>query len=505
MTTPQPPQDPQQQAAQNTKVHSKVYTGSAFMLVTRVGVKSIGLVSSIVLARLLVPEDFGLVAIAMAIYAFIELFGALGLGTVLIQSQSNDRDDYNTAWTFKVLFGLVSAAAMALAAPHVAVFYADPRLENVIYVIALASILSGAANIGVVNFQKDMDFRKELKYQLVPKIISFVITLTLAFIYRNYWALVIGMVSNQLIILLFSYWMHSFRPRFGLKSFNKLFSFSRWLLLNNVLFYLNDRLSQLIVGKMLTPTAVGLYAMGKEIAQLPTMEMAKPINKATFPVYSRFKNNFTELRKAYLNTVALTASITMPAALGIALIAPLFVEVVLGDKWLPAAPLIQLLALSSMLTSLTVNNGYIYMACGKPNIMFLINLIRTAMFFAFFIPLLDLNGIVGIGQARLVTTLIMLFGAQAAVVLFLKLQVLPLLAVFLRPTLACMVMGGAVLLIQQADWLPGQGLSLLMQIIAGGLSYTLVSLLLWHWQGYPEGLERTVVERIYPGYLQGKV
>lgn len=503
MTTPHSSQE-SQQTKQNRHVHSKVYTGSAFMLLTRIGVKSIGLVSSIVLARLLVPEDFGLVAIAMAIYAFIELFGALGLGTALIQSQSDNVDDYNTAWTFKVLFGLVSASAMAIAAPYVAEFYADPRLENVIYVIALTSILSGAANIGVVNFQKDMDFRKELKYQLVPKIISFVITLSLALIYRNYWALVIGMVSNQLIILLFSYWMHPFRPRFGLKSFSKLFSFSRWLLLNNILFYLNDRLSQLIVGKMLTPTAVGLYAIGKEIAQLPTMEMAKPINKATFPVYSRFKDNFTELRKAYLNTVALTASITMPAALGIALIAPLFVEVVLGEKWLPAAPLIQLLALSSMLTSITVNNSFIYMACGKPNIMFAINAIRTAMFFAFFIPLLDLNGIVGIGQARLSTTVIMLFGVQVILTMFLKLPVLSLINVFVRPTLACLVMGGSVLLIQQADWLPGQGLSLLLQIIVGGLSYTLVSLLLWHWQGYPEGLERTVVERLYPGYLRSR-
>ncbi|WP_088330331.1 lipopolysaccharide biosynthesis protein [Lacimicrobium sp. SS2-24] len=505
MTVPHSPKDSLQQSEQNTNTHSKVYSGSAFMLITRIGIKSIGLISSIILARLLVPEDFGLVAIAMAIYAFIELFGALGLGTVLIQSQSDDRDDYNTAWTFKVLFGTISALAMLLAAPYVAQFYSDPRLEHVIYVIAFASILSGAANIGVVNFQKDMDFRKELKYQLMPKLISFVITLTLAFIYRNYWALVIGMVSNQFIILLFSYWMHPFRPRFGLKSFNKLFSFSRWLLLNNVLFYLNDKFSELIVGRVLSPSAVGIFAIGKEIAHLPTMEMAKPINKATFPVYSRFKDNFTELRKAYLNTVALTACLTMPAALGIALIAPLFVEVVLGDKWLPAAPLIQLLALSSMLTSITVNNGYIYMACGKPNIMFLINFIRTAMFFAFFIPLLDSNGIVGIGQARLVTTLIMLFGAQAAVVLFLKLKVLPLLAVFLRPTLACIVMGGSVLLIQRADWLPGQGLSLLMQILAGGLSYTLMSMLLWRWQGYPEGLERTVIERLYPGYLRGRI
>lgn len=490
----------------NHQVHAKVYTGSAFMLLTRIGVKSVGLISSIVLARLLVPEDFGLVAMAMAIYAFVELFGALGLGTALIQSQSDDRDDYNTAWTFKVLFGFFSASCMALAAPYVAGFYSDPRLEQVIYVIALSSILSGASNIGTVNFQKDMDFRKELQFQLIPKLISFGITLSLAFIYRNYWALVIGMVAHQLIVTSYSYWIHPFRPTFGLKSFDKLFNFSRWLLLNNVLYYLNDRFSELMVGKILSTSAVGFFSIGKEIANLPTQEMAKPINKATFPVYSRFKEDFVELRQAYLNTVALTASITMPAALGIALIAPLFVEVILGSKWLPAAPLIQLLALSNVLASLTVNNGFVYMACGKPNIMFLINFVRTALFFALFIPLMNLNGIVGIGEARLITTVIMLFAAQALVVAFLRLNVLALLAAFLRPTLACLVMAGAVFLVQvQLALGPmGQGWTLLLSILTGGLSYSLVSLLLWRLQGYPPGLERTVVDRLWPGFLQGK-
>ncbi|QIB64717.1 lipopolysaccharide biosynthesis protein [Kineobactrum salinum] len=486
-TTPRTPE-------QNTRVHNKVYSGSGFMVITRMSIKSIGLISSVVLARLLVPEDFGLVAIAMAIYAFIELFGALGLGTVLIQRQSSNTDDYNTAWTFTFVFGFFAAACMAGLAPLVADFYQEPRLQNVIYVISLASIFSGAANIGVVNFQKDMDFRKELRYQLIPKLISFFITLTLALVYRNYWALVLGTVSSQLIRLVFSYIMHPFRPRFGFKSFNKLFSFSRWLLLNNVLLFLNERLSGLLVGSMLSTSAVGFFSLGREIAVLPTAELAKPINRATFPVYARFKDDFVELRRAYLNTSAMTVALTMPAALGIALLAPLLVEVVMGAKWLPMAPLIQLFAIAGVLGSLTVNNSYVYMACGKPNVMFTINLLRTMLFFALFFPLIDSNGLIGIGQARLATTLIALSVVQGIMLRFLQLSFTALLSALLRPVVSCAVMALVVVLLQRTQIVEAQWLRLLVLVVAGGASYFFVSMATWYAQRRPDGLERAVLD-----------
>jgi len=488
----------QRSALENARVQGKVYSGSAWMMVTRLSVKSLGLVSSIVLARLLVPEDFGLVAIAVAIYAFIELFGALGLGTVLIQRQSSDVADYNTAWTFKVVFGFLAAACLVLFAPFVASFYDEPRLRAVISVIALASVFSGASNIGVVNFQKDMNFRKELQLQLVPKVFSFIFTLTVALVYRSYWALVLGTVFSQFLVMVYSYMMHSFRPKFGLQSFHKLFSFSRWLLLNNILYFINDRASELLVGKMLSTSAVGLFSLSKEIAQLPTAEVAQPINKATFPVYSRFQDDFVELRKAYLSTVALTSALTLPAALGIAFVAPLLVEVVLGAHWLPMVPLLQLLAISSLLVSITVNNGFVYMACGRPEVMFVMNASRTVLFFLLLFPLLDTNGLLGIGQARLVTTVLMLVVVQIVMIRFLTLPFLALLSSLARPVVACSVMYGGLLLVQAFCGELGKAATLAMMVVAGAATYILVSLALWRLQGCPEGLESTVIAKLFP-------
>lgn len=493
-----PGQDSQEQHSQTQNKHTqnKVYSGSVFMLITRLSIKSIGLISSIFLARLLTPEDFGIVAITVAIYAFIELFGALALGTALIQQKSNNLDDYNSAWTFNVLFGFAAAVSLAVIAPWVAEFYQDARLQQVLYVIAVVSILSGFHNIGVIDFQRDLNFRKELQLQLVPKVISFVITLSLAFILRNYWALVLGVLSNQLIVTIYSYIIRPFRPQICFKSFNKLFKFSRWLLLNNVVHFINDKVSQLMVGKVLSPTALGFLSLGKEIGQLPSTHIALPISKATFPVYSRFQDNPAELKKAYLNTVGLTASLTIPSSIGIAMVAPLLVAVLLGEQWLSMVPLLQLLALANMFFSVTSNNSYVYLAAGKPQISFFINFSRLAVFFALFIPLLEANGLIGIGQARLSSTLLMVLIVQAIVIRFLKLPIRDLLTAFIRPVLSGVIMALAVWAVQSSASLTIPLLQLLLETLTGVLSYSVVTLFIWHLQGYPEGFEHNIFSRL---------
>ncbi|MBZ9611729.1 lipopolysaccharide biosynthesis protein [Rheinheimera maricola] len=481
---------------QHNKAQNKIYSGSVFMLITRLSIKFIGIISTIFLARLLTPEDFGIVAITVAIYAFIELFGALAFGTALIQQKTSTSDDYNSAWTFNVLFGVIAAISLALIAPLVADFYQDQRLQQVLYVMAFVSLLSGFHNISVINFQRNLNFRKELQLQLVPKIISFVITLSLAFVLRNYWALVLGVLSNKLVVVVYSYIMHPYRPKICFKSFNKLFKFSRWLLLNNVVDFINDRVSQLIVGKALSPSSLGFLSLSQEIGQLPTSHMAIPINVATFPVYSKFQDNLVELKKAYLNTVALTASLTIPASIGIAMVAPLLVGVLLGDQWLSMIPLLQLLALANMFFSITSNNSYIYLATGKPQISFVINFFRLAVFFSLFIPLLEYNGLIGIGQARLGSTLLMVLIVQAAVIRFLTLPILPLLSAFIRPVSAGLLMALAVWTVQLTITLPLPILQLLLETLTGVVSYGLVTLVIWHLQGYPEGFEHNIFSRL---------
>lgn len=468
------------------------------MMISRLLVKSIGLVSSVILARLLLPEDFGIVAIAMAVYAFVELFGAFGFGTVLIQKQNATENDYHTAWTFKVLFGIFSASLLFVVAPHIAAYYQEAELTEVIRYVGVMAILSGANNIGVVDFQKQLDFRRELKLQVLPKIISFCCTMVLAFNLRSYWALVYGMLINEALNLLFSYRMSTFRPRFSLVSAGDLFNFSKWLLLNNVIDYVNRKIPVLLTGQLMNSKSVGLFTVGEEIALLPTAEIAAPVNRATYPVYAKLKDERAELRKAYLNTINLSTSVSLPAAAGIAILAPLLVPTVLGDNWTPMTAMMQLLAVAGFIINLSSNVAYVFMATGSPRYLVFTNTLRALVFIPALLWLIPQHGLAGIGYALLVTALVLLVVTHLSVSRLLLLTVGMVLRSIQRALLASVLMCGCVWgYLQVAASLPALFL-LISAVIVGICCYTAVLLLLWRVSGMPDGFEKVVVQRLWP-------
>jgi O-antigen/teichoic acid export membrane protein len=478
-----------------TDIDNTLIAGSKFMLLARLIVKAIGVVSSLVLARLLVPEDFGLVAIAMAFLTFIDLFGQFGFGTVLIQKQNASQQDYDTAWTFRVIFGFVAAAILIGSAPAIAGFYGDQRLTEILYVLALIAILGGAQSINTVNFQKHFDFKKELWFQIIPKFLSFILTVTLAWFYRNYWALVAGMVFNQLVSVIVSFVMVPTKPTLTLKSFHQLFNFSKWLMMNNIVFYLNTKLTELLIGKYVSTAATGVFALSNEIASLPMTELAAPINKASFPVYARWAQEKQKLVDAYLSTIRLSALLTIPASCGIYLIADSFVTVVLGEKWLEVAPLMQWIAIASLLFSLSTNNGYIYMATGRPQITFYISLLRVLVLLPLFVLLLDQYGLVGAGYALCITSLLTFIVSQVIILRFLHLQLLQLLFAYIQPTIAAGAMILALTVGFDVRAAPATLVNLLFAVVLGAMVYCLVSILIWLARGRPDGLEKKLIGR----------
>jgi O-antigen/teichoic acid export membrane protein len=212
--------------------------GAFWMVLFKLLERSIGLVSTVILVRLLLPADFGLVAMATSIIAVLELLGALNFDAALIQNPNAERRHYDTAFTFNVLFGSVCALLLLLLAWPAAGFYNEPRLTPVIAWLALSTWIGGFENIGVVAFRKNMRFDQEFKFLLAKKLIAFAVTVSLAFALRSYWALVVGMVTSRACGVVISYFSQAYRPRLTLSARHELLHFSRWLLLNNILFFL---------------------------------------------------------------------------------------------------------------------------------------------------------------------------------------------------------------------------------------------------------------------------
>ena len=346
--------------------------GAAWMVLLKFIERGMGLLSTIVLARLLVPADFGLVAMAMSIIAVLELLGAFGFDWTLVQRSEATTDQFNTVWTFNVIFSLFCSAVLVLTAGFAAAFYFESRLQAIMYALALGTFVQGFENIGVVNFRRELQFNREFKFLLAKKLASVAITIPLAFAMTSYWALIIGVVFGKVVSVALSYRVHPYRPRLSLAAFGDLFHFSKWLFLNNIISFLNNRSADFVIGKMTGAQSLGLYSIAFEISNLPTTELVAPINRAAFPGYSRQADDLPKLRDSFMSVIAMIALFALPAAAGIALVADLAVSVLLGNRWQATVPLIQVLAFYGVIMALQTNIIYVYVAIGKPKLVTLV-------------------------------------------------------------------------------------------------------------------------------------
>ena len=467
-------------------VGQKMAKGAAWMVFFKFTERSIGLISTIILARLLIPEDFGVIAMAMSIIAILELLGAFGFDVAIIQNQSAERKHYDTAWTYNVLFAIGSALILVLLASSAAVFYNEPRLANIIYFLALGNLIRGFENIGVLEFRKNMTFDKEFKFQLGKKLAGFFTTVPLAFILGSYWALVAGMLMGWSMGVILSYVFHPYRPRFSLAASHELFHFSKWLLITNVFNFVKIRSADFIIGRLSGPQALGLFTISYEISNLPTTELVAPVNRAVFPGYAKISNNMAALQEGFLKVLAMIAIFALPAGVGIAATSEPLVLVVLGPKWADAIPLIQILAIFGVALALQTNTGSLFLALGRPKILAIIGLIHVGLLVPALIALVNYNGSIGAAWGYLVVTLIMLPINYGFVMVYTKLKFIPIISALWRPLIASTVMYFVVNMILNtlghADKLILNLGYLLLTVSIGAAVYTILMLILWQWK-----------------------
>lgn len=481
-------------------VFQRMTRGAAWMVLFKLIERSIGLVSTLILVRLLLPEDFGIVAMAMSFIFVGELLAAFGFDIALIQNRAATVRHYNTAWTLNVAMGGCIAVIMLALAWPASAFYREPSLALVIAALAFGPLLGAFENIGVVAFRKDLDFRKEFYFQLSRKLVGFCIVVPLAFIFRNYWALVAGTLASKLAGTLLSYWLHPFRPRFSLQEASSLFGFSRWLLINNVFGLIKERSSDFIVGRLQGAASLGLYNVSYEISSLPTTELSGPINRALIPGFAQLASEGrAALRPAYLRATELLALLSLPAALGLQAIAPLLVPVALGHRWLSAVNLIEVLALNGIWVVFQAQASSALVAVGRPSTVTRIN----AIYVLFLVPLMawQVSERGALGAAFVVVSLALAASPAYLAALRRHLGIAPMevLSVLLRPALSAVVMLAAVRYLMPAEpaSLPtATGVGALIALVGlGALVYTVMLVLLWLLAGRPDGAERWVLTR----------
>lgn len=342
-----------------------ILQGTALTVAMRWTDRLIGVISTLILARLLVPEDFGIIAMASLAIGLADVMLDLGVNVALIQNRHATQAHFNTAWTLRLAQTSLATLLVLAAAPFAAEYFKNERIEPVLQVLAFSLLISGFENIGIVALQKEMQFGAEFRFMFLRRIAGFLVTVCAAWIMQSYWALVIGTLAGRTVGVILSYAMHPMRPRLSLDRFRDIFSVSQWMLARSIGAYLQGNLHRLLVGRWSPAATMGAYTLADEIAAMPSGELLSPLNRVLFPAFAAAKEDPSELKRLFLLAQGLQTLIAIPAAVGLALVADEAVRLLLGEKWLLAVPFLQVLALMNIAQALTTSSGYVLIVLGR--------------------------------------------------------------------------------------------------------------------------------------------
>lgn len=490
----------------HSTLNRRIARGAAWMVGLRLADRAVGFLSTIVLARLLMPADFGLVALATAMVAAIGIFGEFGFELALIQNQKAERAHYDTAWTLGALRGLLAALVIALVAQPLASFFGDPRLLDVIVVLAAVPLLEGLYNIGTVAFRKDLTMRKEFVFRIVPRIGGFLVTIAFALAWQNYWALIYGTVAGVALRVVMSYLMHPYRPRLSVSAWRDIFGFSKWMLVTSIVTFGNRKADTVIIAKLLDAHSLGVFSMANQIANTASAELMAPVKQALFPGYAKLAHDTALLRKSFVDVYGILVLIALPIAVGIGLTAEFFVPVLLGPNWSDAIPLIEILVISGGLRAISSHVRPVYLAMNQPHLGAYAQIGRMLVFLPILLFALVHYGIEGAAVAHAVGRVTVLLGSLYLMRRLLDVTIHDIWAACWRPLVGCALMAGVVYCLK---WLSPTGelsisanIALLaMAAIAGAITYLGSLLMLWWLVGRPAACAESHVLR----YLRFKV
>jgi lipopolysaccharide exporter len=458
----------------------------------------LGLVSTLFLVRLLLPQDFGLVALAMGLVQAIEGLSDLGVQEAVVREEAPDRTFYDTAFTMNAIRAWSTAAIIALSAGWAAEFFQDARLLPILQVIALSTFLTAFENIGVTEFRRNLTFRYEFYLAAVPRMCQVLVTLALAVVLKNYWALISGIMVSRLLRTAMTYYMHPYRPRFGLGAWRQITGYSAWTWGIGLVWLVRDRSDSMILGRFVTPTQIGIYSVGAEIAALPTTELIIPIARACFSSFAAARNSGINAVETYLRVTSSTCLITLPAGIGLSLVAYPVVRLAFGEKWGDAADLIAVLSISGTLSVFGAISLTLFEAFADLALIFWTSLVTTALRVALLVLLTHRYGLIGAGSAVAVAGAIEQIIYTIAVFRRLELSFWQLSSSIWRSVLGTACMALALYYFgygwEKVDGAPLEVAAYLgTACVFGGLVYAAVVLSLWLVAGRPMGGEADAI------------
>ena len=392
----------------NNSLDKKTIKSGRWVIASRIIQQLFYLTRTIVLARLLSPNDFGLFGIALLALTMLDTFSRTGFRQAIIQKKDNTTSYLDTVWTIGLIRGVIIASILFLIAPYVAVFFNTEKAVAILRVIGLAMVFRSLTNIAVVYFEKELKFHKYFVYEITGSVTDLAVSVSAALIFRSVWALVLGRLAGNFMRCITSYIIDPYRPQFSLNmsKAKELFGFGKWVLGSSILVFLITQGDDIVVGKIIGATALGFYQMAYLLSNLPATEITYVISQVTFPAYSIVQDNIPRLREAYLRVLKVAAFFSFLLAALLFVLAQDLTKIFLGTKWLPMVPAMKVLVICGVIRAIGSTTGPVFQAVGKPRIITKLTMVKLAVLVVLIFPLTRKFGILGTSFALLGASLV---------------------------------------------------------------------------------------------------
>lgn len=342
------------------------------------GMKGIGLIIQIVLARLLAPDDFGTIAIVLAFVNIAMVFVDSGLNNALIQKKDADKLDFSTVFYSSLAIAAFFYLLIYALAPVIANFYNDSYLVRIIRVLALILVPGALSSVQNAYISKNMLFKKLFKIKITAVLISGAMGIISAYLGMGVWALVAYNLGSQISTTLIMWFSVKWRPslKFSFERFKSLFSFGGKLLLASLIHTLYVDLRTLVIGRIYSPDTLGYYNRGESVPKTISSVISGSIQAVMFPTLSSLQDDKSNLKRVVRRSIKTISFLVFPAMAGLAVIAEPFIRLILGAKWLPAVPFMQIFCVSAAFEMLDSANYQAINALGRSDINLKLEIIK---------------------------------------------------------------------------------------------------------------------------------
>lgn len=380
------------------------FIGFSWAASLRFTTRIISFLRTIILARILLPVQFGVYGVAALVLSLLEVFTETGVNIILVQEKNDVKKYINSAWIVSIIRGIIISALIFFSAPWISSFFNSKDSLIMLQIISLAPFLRGFINPAVVRFQKELQFNKEFWYRSSIFLVEAGVSVIFALFTHQASSLAFGMIAGAVLEIILSFWLISPRPRLKIEIeyVKVLFHQGKWVTASSIFSYLFHNVDNIVVGKILGPASLGLYEMAYAISIIPITEISDVISKVTFPVYSKISDDKKRLKRAFIRTILVIMLLSIPFGISLFSFPSLIVHFVLGDKWAGIISILPVLAIFGVIRGISGFPATLLFALGKQSYVSIITLVSLLGLLIPIVPFVSQFGLMGAATSALI-------------------------------------------------------------------------------------------------------